>query len=136
MKVAVPTASEGGLEDNVEEHFGRTQTYTIVDVDAGTFDVIPNTSHHMGGLGYPPEILDRSGVKVLLCRELGRRAIQMFSSLGIEVYIGASGTVNDALGQYESGRLLMASEPNACTQHTFKDPLHDNGGCERGRYGD
>jgi len=136
MKVAVPTASDGGLDDKVGEHFGRTPTYTIVEVETGTFDVIPNTSHHTGGTGYPPEILHNTGVKVLLCRGLGKRAIQTFSSLGIEVYVGASGTVKDALGQYKAGSLLRASESDACTQHAFRNPLHDKGGCGKEHHGD
>ena len=80
MKVAVPTASEGGPEDNVGQHFGRTLTYTIVDIDDGSFEVIPNTSRHMGGVGYPPEILHKAGIDVLLCRGLGTKAIHAFKS--------------------------------------------------------
>ena len=121
MKICIPTMGEKGLDELVGEHFGRVPTYTIVNLDTNEVKVIPNTSEHMGGLGYPPEIMAKEGVHVLVCRGLGRRAISMFDESGIEVYIGASGTVKDAISAYESGHLQKAGIGDACGQHAFRD---------------
>jgi len=121
MKICIPTIGENGLENPVGEHFGRVPTYTIVDLNTNEVKVIPNTSEHMGGYGYPPEIMAREGVDVMICRGLGRRAITMFEELGIEVYIGASGTVRDTIEAFKKGLLQKASRDDACGEHAFRD---------------
>ena len=120
MKVCIPTNSERGLDDTVGEHFGRVPTYTIVDLESEDVKVIPNTSNHMGGTKNPPEVLVEHGVNVMICQGLGRRAITMFNDFGIDVYIGASGTVKDAIDAYKNGQLRKASETDACGQHAFR----------------
>lgn len=120
MKVCIPTNSEKGLDDIVGEHFGRVPTYTIVDLEKNDVKVIPNTSNHMGGAKNPPEILVEHGVNVMICQGLGRRAIAMFCDFGIDVYIGASGTVKDAIEAYKKGVLQKAAEGDACQRHAFR----------------
>jgi predicted Fe-Mo cluster-binding NifX family protein len=115
---------ENGLENLVGEHFGRVPTYTIVDLDTNKVEVIPNTSEHMGGQGQPPEIMAREGVNVMICRGLGRRAIALFNELGIDVYIGASGKVKDAVEAFKQGKLHKASENDACGKHAFRNQHH------------
>lgn len=124
MKICIPTIGENGLNNHVGEHFGRVPTYTIVDLDTNEVRVIQNTSEHMGGQGYPPEIMAKEGVNILVCRGLGRRAISMFEKLGIEVYIGAFGTVKDAIDDFKQGRLQKAGMSDACGQHAFRDQHH------------
>ena len=125
MKICIPTIGENGLDNAVGEHFGRVPTYTIVDIDTNVVKVIPNTSEHMGGEGQPPEIMAREGVNVMVCRGLGRRAITMFEELGIDVYIGASGTVKDAVNAFKQNKLQKASIDDACGQHAFRDQHHN-----------
>jgi predicted Fe-Mo cluster-binding NifX family protein len=115
---------EDGLDNTVGEHFGRVPTYTIVDLETDEVKVIPNTSEHMGGQGQPPEIMAREGVSVMICRGLGRRAIILFEELGIEVYIGASGTVRNAIDAFKQKRLQKAGMNDACGQHAFRDQHH------------
>ena len=124
MKICVPTIGENGLDNHVGEHFGRVPTYTIVDLDTNEVKVVQNTSHHMGGQGNPPEIMAREGVDIMVCRGLGRRAIGMFEELGIEVYIGAFGTVKEAIDDFKQGKLQKADMSDACGQHTFRDQHH------------
>lgn len=133
MKICIPTMGEKGLDELVGEHFGRVSTYTIVDLETNEVKVIQNTSEHMGGVGYPPEIMARERVNVLVCRGLGRRAISMFDETGIEVYIGASGTVKDAISAFKQGRLHKAGIGDSCGQHAFRDQHHHEhhgGHCE------
>ena len=124
MKICIPTMGNNGLDDFVGEHFGRVPTYTIVNLETNEVKVVQNTSEHMGGIGYPPEIMIREGVKILVCRGLGRRAINMFDETGIDVYIGASGTVKDAISAFKQGRLQKAGLGDACGQHAFRDQHH------------
>ena len=40
MKVCIPTTENGGIDDFVGQHFGRVQTYTVVDLDANEVEAI------------------------------------------------------------------------------------------------
>jgi predicted Fe-Mo cluster-binding NifX family protein len=109
-----------GLDEQVGEHFGRVPYYTMVDTETDEVKAVPNTSAHQGGSGYPAEILGNMGIDVMLCGGLGRRAIQMFEERGVMVYVGASGTVRNALDAYRKNTLEAATDENACAQHAFR----------------
>ena len=126
MKVCIPTMGKRGLEEYVGEHFGRVPTYTLVDTNTNEVKVIENTSEHLGGTGYPTEIIARTGAEIMLCGGLGRRAIAMFEDMGIMVYVGASGTVQDAIQMWEKNQLQEATDKNACDQHAFRKEDHDH----------
>ncbi len=124
MKIGIPSMGDNGLDEQVGQHFGRVTHYTIIDLDTDKVDVIPNTSHHMGGRADPPEILAHEGVNVLVCQSLGRRAVDLFQRLNIDVYIGASGTVKDAVEAFKEGALRKAGTSDACDEHTFRGEGH------------
>jgi len=126
MKICIPTVGNKGLDDDVGEHFGRVPTYTIIDLETYDIKIISNTSHHMNGSGYPPEMMQREGVNVMICQGLGRRAIDMFDGFGIEVYIGATGKVRDAVDAFKKGILKKANSDNACGKHAFRDQHHQD----------
>jgi predicted Fe-Mo cluster-binding NifX family protein len=126
MKICVPSLGNKGLEEKVGEHFGRVPTYTIIDIDNNEIKIVKNTSEHMGGVGYPPEIMNREGVQVLVCSGIGRRAISMFNKTGIKVYIGATGKVKDAVNAFMQGNLQKAYEDDACQKHAFRNEQHHN----------
>ncbi len=108
------------MDEQVGEHFGRVPNYTMIDSETDEVQVIDNTSEHMGGTGYPAEILANAGVNVMICGGLGRRAIMMFEERGVMVYVGASGTVGNAYQMYKNGQLQAATDENACAQHAFR----------------
>ncbi|MDD3042117.1 MAG: NifB/NifX family molybdenum-iron cluster-binding protein [Methanosarcinaceae archaeon] len=117
MKVCVPTRDENGLDGLVEQHFGKAPTYTILDTESQEVSVIPNTSEHMGGVGLPPEYLHQNGVDIMLCAGLGFKAVQMFETFGIEVFVGVGGTARDSFAAWEAGRLHKATADNSCADH-------------------
>lgn len=124
MKICVPTMGNRGMDEYVGEHFGRVPTYTIIDTETNEVKVIPNTSEHMGGIGLPAEILARHGIDTMICSGLGRRAIGLFEQYGIMVYVGAYGTVKDALEMWKNNRLQVATDENACRQHAYRRHEH------------
>jgi len=117
VKVCVPTMGDRGLDEHVSEHFGRAPTFTVIELETNQVKVLPNTSQHMGGSGYPPQIMADAGVDVMLCSGLGPRAIGMFEQFGIEVYVGAIGTVKETVQAWQAGRLQVATDENACKMH-------------------
>ena len=128
-KICIPTATRGGLDDAVGEHFGRVPTYTMFDSDTGQVEVVDNTSEHAGGAGLPADILANLGIDVLLCRGAGRRALSILSERGIEVCVGVSGTAGEAIEAWRSGALNGATADDACQQHAFHDSGEHRGSC-------
>ena len=117
MKIIIPTEGKKGMEESVALHFGRCGTYTILDENGKLIETIENTSEHMGGSGLPPELMKRHGTDLMLCRDLGPRAIMMFKQLGIDVFVGDAVTVKEMFEAWKSGRLKKAGMDDACEQH-------------------
>ena len=127
MKICIPTMGEKGMDEQVGEHFGRVPTYTIVDTKSGEVQSIQNTTIHQGGTGYAPDLISQHGAEIMLCGGLGRKAIGMFQDKGIMVYVGATGTVNDAINMWKAGKLQAATDETACQQHAFRGEGHGDG---------
>jgi len=117
MRIIIPTDGKKGLEDSVAQHFGRCMTYTILDEHGNLVDVIDNTSEHMGGSGLPPEIMKEHGADVLLCKDLGPRAVVLCKELGIDVYVGDAETVKGMFNNWKEGNMKKADIGDACTTH-------------------
>ena len=117
MRISVPSMGNKGLEDMVGQHFGRVPTYTIWDSETENVEVVSNTSEHMGGIGLPPELMNAHKVDIMLCSGLGQRAVQMFENFGIMVYVGAMGTVKDAIEAWKRGELQEVTDETACQVH-------------------
>lgn len=117
MKVCIPTKEKGGMEDELSEHFGSAPTFTIIDAETMTVEVVPNKSDHFGGTGKPPEQIERTGAKVVVCRGLGPKAMILLRDYGIEVFVGASGNAKEAFEMWSKGELQKASLKDACQGH-------------------
>ncbi len=117
MKIAIPTMGESGMEEAICQHFGRAPTFTIVDLESNEVRVLPNVSEHMGGKGLPTEIMFAEGVKVMIVGGLGPKAVSAFNQAGIDVFVGAAGTVRDAIDDWQAKMLTRANLDNACSEH-------------------
>lgn len=117
MKICIPTMGEGGIQEDICQHFGRAPTFTIVDLDSQKIRVLPNVSEHMGGKGLPTETIFAEGVKVMIVGGLGPKAVLAFSQEGIDVFVGATGTVKNAIDDWQGNLLLRADMENACREH-------------------
>jgi predicted Fe-Mo cluster-binding NifX family protein len=115
MKLGIPTNGKGGLNEMIEPHFGKAMTYTIVDTVSGEVVVIGNDSDHYGGTLNPPELLQKAGVETVITANLGRKAVAMLNQLGMAVYSGAQGTVDDALLAFKMGYLQPADDQTSCS---------------------
>lgn len=131
MRVCVPSLDDGQFDADVSPHFGRAPNYTVYDTDVGTLEVHGNDGSHHGGNRSPPEIIASTGVDALVCGNLGRKAVERFEAMDIDVYRGASGTVEDAVDQLQAGELEAAVlDGENCSGHGDghgHDHDHDHG---------
>jgi predicted Fe-Mo cluster-binding NifX family protein len=107
--------SEGKtLDAKVDPRFGRCQYFTFIDTDTLEFEAIENPSTQaMGGAGVQSaQLVSSKGAKVVVTGNVGPNAFQTLSAAGIEIFIGASGTVKNAIEDYKKGKLQTASNPS------------------------
>lgn len=117
MKIAIPSMDDTGLQAAVASHFGQASFFTIVDPDTVEVTVQPNTGHHGDGQQTPATDIADAGATAVLCGGLGRRAVRFFAEAGIEVYMDAQGTVQEAIDAHRRGELPAATEAAACPGH-------------------
>jgi len=117
MRIVIPTNNKKGLEDTVAEHFGRCLTYTFLNEKGEVVEIVDNTSEHMGGAGLPPELMKRHGADILLCKDLGPRALALCSQLGIDVYVNQAETVKEIFEMWENNKIKKANIGDVCEEH-------------------
>jgi predicted Fe-Mo cluster-binding NifX family protein len=122
MKIAVPTMGNRGIEEKVAEHFGRCENYVILNEKKEVVEIIENISAHNGGSGLPPELLKEKGVSILLCLNLGPKALRFFQDFNIQVYVDLASTVGEItvgniFDKWKNNLILQASNENVCKEH-------------------
>ncbi|MFN2341361.1 MAG: NifB/NifX family molybdenum-iron cluster-binding protein [Halanaerobium sp.] len=96
--------------DQVAQHFGRCEKYTLVEVNDGEIvnkEIIANPGHEPGFL---PKYLNEQGVDVILAGGMGRKAKDLFDQNEIKAVIGVNGLVDDAVKSYLAGELKSEGE--------------------------
>jgi len=117
MRIVIPTDGRKGLDDTIALHFGRCNTYTFLDKSGKIVEIIENTSEHMGGTGLPPELMKKHGADILLCRDLGPRALKLCCELGITVYVCDKTKVKDVFNLWKQGKIRKAGASDVCESH-------------------
>ena len=117
-RIAVPTNGVNGLSEAVAEHFGRCQTYTFLNSKGEVIKVINNTSEHMEGIGLPPVLLKKEGADILLCKDLGPKALSYFHQFGISVCVDQAKTVKEIYQRWKSKKLKPAGPQDTCQHHS------------------
>lgn len=113
MKIVV-TATGPSLDDMVEPRFGRAPWYVFVDTDTTEFEAVRNPNVAAGGGAgiQSAQLMSDYGVSHVLTGNCGPNAFQVFGAAGIQVVVGVSGTVRQAVEQFRTGAFAAASSPN------------------------
>ncbi|MAE70699.1 MAG: hypothetical protein CME06_09550 [Gemmatimonadetes bacterium] len=131
MLVAIPTEAPGGLDATISEHFGHSETYTLVQVEGestGEITVIPNEGHAKGGCMAPVSFLREQGVEALVAGGMGGRPLAGFQEAGVSVFSHEKmGTVAKAIEAFIAGELREFGPADACSSGCSgdeSDPHH------------
>jgi len=89
--------------------------FILYDTETEEFSVIDNSSgvnaSHGAGVSAGQRAAE-SGAEAVVTGNCGPKAYQVLAAAGIKVYIGADGTVKEALEQLEAGALKTAEGAN------------------------
>jgi len=110
MKVCV--TSEGqGLDSTVDPRFGRCKYFVFADTDTLEFEAVTNPNiDSMGGAGIQSaQVVASKGAKAVITGNVGPNAFQTLQAAGIKIYIGASGTIKEAIENFKKGELKETS---------------------------
>ena len=87
MKVAIPTTHPGGLDANLNAHFGRCETITLVTIEnneiKNTEVLTPQGEHSCGSI---PALFAQNGANVCIVGGIGGRPFMILQQLGIKTY--------------------------------------------------
>lgn len=118
MKLAFPVLEDRGLDSPVNGHWGGTDTFVLVDTDAGSVKTLDNPSK--GGHGGPCTPLAAfageqvDGVCVI---GIGGGAIAKLASAGVKVYRAVAPTVGPNVAALKAGTLPLLGADSACAGH-------------------
>ena len=109
-----------------------TSASSNVDPATKAFEVLDNEAAAIsGGAGIQAaQLVANAGVDAVVTGSVGPNATDVLAAAGLKVYLGASGTVREALQRYEDGQLQEASGVSAGVRPGTGD---FGGGMGRGR---
>ncbi|MBS3740444.1 NifB/NifX family molybdenum-iron cluster-binding protein [Candidatus Bipolaricaulota bacterium] len=112
MKIAI-TATGEDLESNCDGRFGRCSFFVIVDPDSLEYEAIRNSSRKArSGAGIQAaETLAETGADAVATGNVGPNAFNALDSAGLNIYTGASGTVEEVVGLFKNDELTQVNEP-------------------------
>jgi predicted Fe-Mo cluster-binding NifX family protein len=111
MRVAV-TAQGADLSSQVDPRFGRARYLIVIDTETGKFNVLDNSRNlnavQGAGIQTVKDVVN-AGANAILTGQAGPKAREALESAQLQMFLGASGTVEEALKELQSGRLKSVS---------------------------
>ncbi len=114
MKIAV-TSTGRTVESPVDSRFGRAAFFIVVDTDTGRAEACDNAQNLQAAQGagvQAAQTVARLGVSVVLTGHCGPKAFETLKAAGIQVVVGARGTVKEALESFQKGELQPSERPD------------------------
>jgi predicted Fe-Mo cluster-binding NifX family protein len=113
MKVAFSSAGMD-LDSEIDPRFGRCAYFLIVNPDDMTFEAIENESMSLGGGAgiQSGQFIASTGATVLITGNVGPNASRTLNAAGIEVIVGVSGPIREAIERYKRGELSPTNQAN------------------------
>ncbi len=114
MRIAI-SAHDQNLDTEVDQRFGRTPYFLVVDTDSLAFEVVENKQvfdlPQGAGIQAAQNILPHKPVAVLT-GNCGPKAFKVLETAGIEVVTGVKGEIRKAVRAYVDGAYQKAEGAN------------------------
>jgi len=117
MKVAV-SSSGTNLDSQIDPRFGRCTYFIIVNTDDMSFEAFDNEGIALGGGAgiQSSQFVASKGVGAIITGNVGPNAVQTLSAAGLEIFLGQTGSVREAVEKYRKGDIKPQGSPNV-TDH-------------------
>ena len=114
MKVAV-TSQWPDMASEVDPRFGRAKFFVVVETDTGEFtthDNAQNLNAVQGAGIQAAQNVVSLGVDAVITGNVGPKAFTTLQAGKVKAYVGATGSVADAVGRLKAGQLECVRKPN------------------------
>jgi predicted Fe-Mo cluster-binding NifX family protein len=114
MKIAI-SVSSADLSSQVDPRLGRCPYFLFVDPETMEFEAVenPHAATASGAGIQAAQMVANKGVKAVLTGSCGPNAFQTLQAAGVEVVVGVSGSAEQAVQEYKSGKLRSTTQSNA-----------------------
>lgn len=114
MKLAI-TSTGNNLSADMDPRFGRAAYFIIVDSETLDYSVVENAQSlnlpQGAGIQAGKTIINQQA-SVLITGNCGPKAFQVLSQAGIDIKIGASGSIENVIQAFKRGELQSAGTAN------------------------
>jgi predicted Fe-Mo cluster-binding NifX family protein len=114
MRIAV-TSQGDTLKSPVDPRLGRARGFIVTDEEGTTCEYVDNKQNlnaaSGAGIQAAQNIINQNADAVIT-GNCGPKAFSVLSAGNIKVFVGASGTVEEALNQFKAGELQESTEAN------------------------
>jgi len=114
MKVAITTRGTD-LESEVDLRFGRAVGFIIYDTEEKTYRHVDNNQNMnaMQGAGIQAaQNVVKENVDAIITGNCGPKAFMVLSGANVKIYIGAEGTVQEAIDKFNNNELQETANAN------------------------
>ncbi len=114
MKIVIPVVKDEGVNSKLSEHFGRAPFFAVFELDETgrvlSQEVVPNTSEHFGGTGFPPDRILQLKPDAVITYGMGPRALSRFQEAKVAVLRTNSDTAQTVIASYARNELEELTE--------------------------
>ena len=134
MKVAV-SANEAHLDSLIDPRFGRCACFVIIETEDMSFEDFDNENLALGGRAgiQSAQFVAYKDAKSVITGNCGPNAMQTLSAARIEIFLGNSGTVKEAVEKYIRGDIKPSSSANVADHFGMGGGAGMGRGMGRGR---
>jgi len=113
MKVAV-SSSGTNLDSQIDPRFGRCAYFIIVNADDMSFEAFNNEAIALGGGAgiQSSQFVVSKGAGIVITGNVGPNAVQTLTAAGVEIFLGQTGSVREAVEKYRKGDIKPQGSPN------------------------
>jgi len=113
MKVCISSTGKD-LSAPVDPRFGRSQLFLFVDTETMEYECVENPALTAGGGAgtKAAQLVSDKGAQAVLTGNVGPNAFSVLSAAGVTIYAGMTGTAQQAVEKFKTGRVLPVSSPS------------------------
>jgi len=112
MKIVI-TSQGSDLDSLVDPRFGRARNFVVVDTETDAFEVHDNAQNLNAAQGAGVQAgrnVAELAAEAVVTGHVGPKAFATLQAAGVKTYIGATGSVKEALEQFKAGDLACADQ--------------------------
>ena len=113
MKIALSSTGTD-LDSEIDPRFGRCAYFLIVNPDDMSFEAFENESMSLGGGAgiQSGQFIASKGTNVVITGNVGPNASRTLNAAGLDVIVGVSGSIREAIERYKKGELSPTDQAN------------------------